>query len=426
MEAIEISAASVPHTERVSNSLYQADAQTRSSAMQTQADVSYSYLHLLDRLHARLTPALPPAVPSMSEHSYDGILRLLLLQPLEIRLLILSWLEGKDLLSLRSVSHVYHDMIHHSERALCIALAERIAKAHDLSGISLTVPNYSAFLRLSRQYSAICKLATTVATRISGYVALTAHASGSIVLEHWRKKAAARLRGRLARALIILQQYLDYLLEVLANNEEHLRSLTEDDYTSLHNIFDFDQQKFLADYMSGLTETDFVDVTAALGIFSSTCKARSVPFELKSSAFPFPSIRKILVYKGLAPFAELLSVDTTREQQANLLRRLSTSIAQLRVSATPAWTGPLLDTIHHIDTDGQSRHLHYDVKRSSRARDSFVGQQDIWDRAARVLMMSKLGRFPNLESPSIWITNVVLADEKETGMTLKTWDKAER
>jgi len=231
----------------------------------------------------------------------------------------------------------------------------------------------------------------------------------------------------LARAFIQLHVYLNFLLDTITKNEEDLSHLDDDEYTTLHHIFDLDQQKFLADHMSSLTEQDFIDITAALVIFKSVCKARCVPFTFRSHTHPFTSVRQILVYKGLAPFTQLLAPDAGLAQQDVHLRRICREIGQSRRSYLNSSTqSDCIRSIHCLEGYNESRDAFLDPRRSSKAREAFVNHQDIWDRSSRAFMMRKLGRYPTLQSSTIWISNVIVEGERESQIVVGPWDMPDR
>lgn len=406
-----------------------------SSETTTQTDMSrtniesrttpYSYLHLLSRITTYVQPL--PASESMPSHDYTRILALLLLQPLEIRQLILKYMTPTSLLSLRQTSRTLHELVHSSEKGLCLSLIERTSKFHSLSGITIAVSNLAAYVRISRQNTAIGKLAQILAETIGNVLTRTfVRAGDGYNLQIWRQRKSALLGKRLARALIILQQYLNFFLETLMSNERHLTDLDDNEYTDLSHVFDFDQQRYLSDHMSGLTEQDFVDVVAATTIFKAICKARFIPFNLKSVHSPFVSVRQILIYKGLSPFADLLAEGTILQRQKALIDQLSKSIGTVRRSGTLSLASRALDTLHCLAGYAESRDAWCDNQRSSKARDTFLQRQDIWDRSARAFMMQKLRRYPSVQPLSVWIPRVVAEDEREREIHLGKWDQIQR
>ncbi|KAJ9654320.1 hypothetical protein H2198_006618 [Neophaeococcomyces mojaviensis] len=391
---------------------------------------SSNYLQLLSRIAPALrAPLTSPR--SQTEMELDirteRILHLLLLQPPEIRNQVLQWLDPGDLLHLRATCHAMHDFVHESERAICLSLRERIAQKHDISDAIINVPDLSAFFRLSRQYDCVCDVATITAERITRFLKCIGHSDDKSALETWRARKSLRLQKKLVRSFIYLQIYLDYLVDTITKNEEILSHLDDDEYTTLHHVFDLDQQQFLTNQMASLTERDFIDITAALAIFKSVCKARCVPFTFKSHMHPFTSVRQILVYKGLAPFAKMLAKDTGLAQQDVLLRRISREIGQFRRSfLNTSVQAESSYSIHPLEGYNRNRYAYFDPKRSSKARDTFISHQDIWDRSARAFMMRKLGRYPTLQSSTTWIANVVAEEERDSHIIVGPWDMPDR
>lgn len=411
-------------------STQQSQALITLSQQETFAGSSSSYLQLLSRISPSLRAPLSRNIlrPEMEEkYPCHNVLNLLLQQPPEIKNQVLRWLEPEELLRLRATCHALHAFIHESERAICLSLTDRIAQKHNISDAAINVPDLSTFFRLSKQYDSACQVAMVTAERIARHLKSSGQSDDKNAVEAWRARKAVRLQERLTRSFIHLQIYLNFLLDTMIRNEADLSHLDEDDYVCLHHIFDLDQQQFLTNQMSTLTERDFVDITAALVIFKSICKARCVPFTLKSHTHPFTSVRQILIYKGLAPFAKLLARDTGLAQQDAFLRRISREIGQYRKSFMASAAQESSCTLaYELKGYKQSKRAFFDPKRGSKARDSFISHQDIWDRSARAYMMRKLGRYPTLQSSTTWIVNVVAEEERESQITLGPWDMSER
>lgn len=342
--------------------------------------------------------------------------------------MVLNRLQPTDLLSLRATSLTLHNLIHDSSRSLCIGLSDRVSVSHGLSHIPISLPDLSAFFTVSRRYMSACAVASIIAERLARHLSTMDLRADKSALEAWRKKKMLSLEKKLGRSLMILQLYLMFMLDNMNDNERSLEPLDDEEYTSLHNIFLFDEQEFLEHNMSALTETDFMDVTAAVEVFKLTCKARSLPFRMKSPAHPFISVRQLLVLKGLGPFTELLAKDAGLAQQEAILRRLGRSIGQSRRSSTMAGSDLPCPSLHALAGYWHDRNAFFDLKRNNRARDKFVSQQDIWDKSARALMMPKLDKAPETQSAAAWIRKICTQGEKdlkESDVLIGTWDQAD-
>lgn len=419
-----------PQTEHVSRSQTQLHGQANPQLPLLHSVVPghgpYNYLQLLSRITSCVTSLSTTTEAEMSDHSYHDVLNLLLQQPLEIRHLIFGWLEPRDLLNLRMTDRTWHNQVHASEQPICMDFADHLTKLNDLTNVPIRVHSFSSLCQISNRYVSLCDLAKVLADQVGSRLTVKDRSDTKDILEQWRRKKVRRLERKLLRALLILQQYLDLFQEIIIKNERLLEALPDSDYISLHNIFDLDQQQTLSEHMSGLSENDFTDVTAVFGIFKSICKARNLPFHLKVHTFPFASVRQILVHKGLAPFGKLLAPDCSQTQQDTILRSLSQDIASLRRLPRLVQERLTLGSIHHIDGYAQSKELRFDMKRSSKPRDIFISHQDIWDRSARALMMSKLGRFPAIPGYVRWISEVITEGEERVEILPGPWDAIER
>jgi len=404
----------------------EANVVTRRIPPRGSSNIPYSYLQLLSRISLHSQPAQNPSRSKMEKPRHDSVINLLLQQPTEIRNLILNSLDSRDLLTMRATSRTLHDLIHESSTPLCLSFYEHNSRIHHLPLTPLNTPNLSAFFRMSSRYKSACEVATIIALRIAQYLSTRATRDDNAALEIWRRKVISRLERRLKRSLIILQIYLNFMLDNMNENEGNLEPLDDDEYTGLHNIFLFDEQSFLQRNMPMLTETDFIDVTAALEILKLMCKGRCVPFRMKSPAHPFTSVRHILMVKGLAPFTELLAKDVSLAQQEALLRRLSRNIGQSRRSHSASNVASPCSSLNALDGYWQSRDICFDLKRSNSARDRFISHQDIWDKSARAFMMPRLERAPKTQAATVWIQKLcVEGDEKarESDILIGDWDQ---
>lgn len=392
------------------------NARSSQSGILPEVCASQDYLHLLTRIP-------DPAADDISlevKPQYDRIVDHLLRQPPEIRQLVLIRLETTDLLSLRATSHSLHALVHDSERAICLDLSEHICKTYCLSHLAISVDNLSEFVKVTRRYSAIRGVSDIIASRVCNSMKLRQSSTREGALKDVRLNAHILLKQKLIRSFIILQHYLNSVFKILLENEEHLIGLDDEIYSGLFNIFDFDQQQFLTDHMSQLTESDFIDVTASWHAFRSVCKARNV--SLSSRIFNFCSVtfKHVLFYDGFAPFASLLDQDATRNAQQAVLkiydeRRLKRSSEKSEIP---------LSSIHHLDTRKDILLMDSHCRRSSDSRVAYINHQDIWDRAAGSSMMQKLQRFPTIKTPSEWVKDLVRTIENGSEVVIGDWTVA--
>lgn len=394
---------------------------TTSNDLGTTSTQSDSYMSLLRRISwPTSTPSQDPAMADIESNPH--IISLLLQQPPEIIHHVLYWLEPGDLLSLRMTNKILHNLIHQSERAICLTLPARITRGHGCHVSLCPVPDLSSFFRMYRTFESVCKVATIVADRISGFMKSRAHSGDKQALNDWRQRKIQLLKPKLKRCLIILQHYLNFLARTIVRNDFFLQHLADDEYLALHNIYDLDMQDFMAREMDWLSEADFTDVSAVYAILKAVCKGRNVPLTLKSLGFPFASMKQILIYRGLSPLGKLLPPEVDLAQQNKILRRLCEDIAHQNrtISNTLGYQKPL-DSIYHLSPKGERDT--YFQRRGSKVRDQFMTQQDIWDKAARAFMMRKLGRFPSVQSTTVWIQKTVVEQgEREADVVVGPWD----
>lgn len=386
-------------------------------------DHTYSYLlGLLRRRTARgaFDTANTPSMVDNSVQSVSRILERILQGPVEIRHLFLQALDPKSLLSLRQVNKQWHEEVHQlqAEKAVCKALE----KLHS----PILIPDYATFFRITNKHEVHSKLADVLTSRIITDIRFVPFLDDQVALAQWKERKRRRLTTVLTRAFIILGYYIDLYRDIIIKNEVLMEALGDEEFKSLQNIFDLDQQELLRKAMPNMTEGDFIDVSSALHIFKHICRARLVPFNLKTHAFPFASVRQILVHMGFEPFVLLLESYCNQQRQAEVLKECSDTIIARRQVKPSVSDKPSLSSIHHIRGYAETREVRHDHKRHSRVRDAFISHQDIWDRAARAVMMPKLGRFPVVLKPDEWIRRIIVEKgEMEGQILIGSWDKSD-
>lgn len=368
------------------------------------------------RLLTRIPVPTPAESQQASQQPFDGIINLLLRQPTEIRQLVINWFEVTDLLNLRATNHALQALVHDSECGICVEFSEHISRSYALSHVPLSIDQLSIYFQAERWYRGICEVSEILTSRICQSISLSPHSSKDQTIVDLLPKVHKRVKWKLTRSLILLQHYLNFVFQTLVENEAHLSSLDDDDYIGLFNIFDLDQQNFLTEHMGRLTEADFIDVTASLGVFKAVCKARRLPLNLKTHTFSLVSIKQVLMYNGFVPFAELLAKKTTSRDQVSIIKQLDSQWSRQRSDIGYVQ----LESIQHL-TPRALPGTALDHRRSIKAREAYIDHQDIWDRSARALMMQKLGRFPTIVSPTEWVQGLVDTIDKGRTVFVGSW-----
>lgn len=404
-----------------------------SSSSSADSDSQYNnYLELLNRLtRNRLSSQTDPGM-SCANAAKDRVIGQLLGLPAEIRLCVLFWLEPSDILNLRAASHALHELVHESESAICHAFPRRVAASYGITLPRISLHAFSACIRQDLKYSAIAECAQFASQRITAFARHVKYSGDKEGLEKWRLRQVPHLTARITRSFILLQCFLDLFKEILVTNDHYFRCLTDDDYIALRNVYDLDQQNSLEAHMSWLTEQDFYDISCALGILHSICRARNVPFKRKGHTYPCASVRSILILQGIPAMWELWPRHVHPKKQCEKMNQLN---MKLSPHQQPEWckrsTREPLKSIHHLNGyDEIQEFFHEKITHfgDSRSQEVFLERQDLWHRAARAFMMRKLGRQLGHQSTTTWIQLAVVdgTPSKPSDVTLGPWDLPER
>lgn len=393
-------------------------------------DESYSYRDLLNRIsrsdHSQ-GPTLTP--PGARGPPTDKIISCILKLPAALRDLILSSVDAKDLLSLRLASRSLHNLVHASELALCAAFSGRIVSTYNIHPEAIQLSNLAELVRAEKQHQAMLVTAEAMADRLSWSLKSRPHLSSAATLRGWQERTAAKLAHKITGTLFYFQFYLDFLRETVIKSEEVFSPLDDKEYAQLSNVLDFDQQEFLDQKMKWLQESAFIDITCVLRLFTGICQGRRIPLKHKPNAYPFASVRQILIYHGLPPFARMLTTDKTLWDQTTILREYSEKIAYWTMHGIKIpHTNPGCENTHSLIPEDQPQEIRFDQNRTSQARDFFVTNQDIWDRSARAHMLRKNGRLPERCSPVDWLIAHVQdsSDSPKDEIMVGHWDQPNR
>lgn len=317
---------------------------------------------------------------------------------------VLSFLDARDLLNLRHTSHALHNSVHESASALCATFSRELIGMYNIHPEAIPITDLTGLVRAERKYQAMLGVAKAMADRLSWSLKSRPHLSSAAVLKAWQERTATKLAHKITGTLFYLSFYVDFVRETVLNHEEVFSPLHDKEYAQLSNIFDFDQQDFLDQNMYWLHEYDFIDVSCVLRLFAGVCQGRRIPLRQKPHAHSPASIRQILIYHGLEPFARLLAPETTLWDQTAILREYSEKIASwTRHGIKTPHRNDRCQNIHSLIPKGEAQEIGLDPNRTSQARDLFVANQDIWDRSARAHMLRKNGKLPEHWGPIDWL-----------------------
>ena len=406
------------HLHMSTSELQQATAQNVSNQLQRTAQ-NHDYQELLDRILS--SKQANEAV----QLRYGGMLTALLRQPVEIVTDVFSHLTFSDLMNLRLVNKRTHELVHYSAETIGANLAESINVSFDIQHIPVAIPNLESLLMISRRFQLFDATAGAIAERIGMHLQrdTISKTQDESALTAWRNKKIKLITHRLTRSFIILQQYLDLMRDTFVDNEPYFQPLNDEEYETLTNIFDFDQQAFMTKRLSELTENDYNDVTAAFNILKAACKARSFGFSTCPNGSPWLSVKALMLYTGFFIFPAILAKEFSQTVCDQVVGQAASLVEKQRNASFRI--NPNVNITH---LDGYlrevERNVYFDKRRNRRARATFVQNQNLWGRAARSLIMQKFGTVPRDVNATAWIRKICTGTGtcKESDIKLGPWD----
>lgn len=340
---------------------------------------------------------------------------LLLRQPTEIIVAVFEWLDVPDILSLRASCRQLHTVVHGLEQSLCAAyrgwLKQQYAGVQWLASTDEPQNDLMSYIGLQNRHSSIWQLSGVVSKHVVSHLEFEV-ASEKPTLTDLRARKEGRLRHALFPYLFMLNIFLENLGQVVFEADEAFAEWDDDEYLSASDVFLMDQQILI----EGLCDSaaSIIGVDAALSILEAVCP---VSVMTRSKSFPFASVQRIMLARGLLPFATLLA-STDTDGQWTALARASESVLQRH---QPALHGQALPTIHHLCISRcyvpePTRH------RSWRVTNQFLNRQDIWYKAAASVFRRVYGSDIDEEDngPNQWILRAI-AEPNDIAYTFGSW-----
>ncbi|RMZ88052.1 hypothetical protein DV736_g4715, partial [Chaetothyriales sp. CBS 134916] len=240
--------------------------------------------------------------------------------------------------------------------------------------------------------------------------------------EHcWRERKRLHLHRQLFPWLFALNGFLESLRIVFIQGDQDFASLSDKAYLALKDVYDLDQQHIIESVYSWSDES-IVNITVALEVFIGIAAAKRLSLESKAPKHPFSSVKKILIFRGLMPFKEILcrfshDASSQREELIVASERLMHGGGPRRIVDLK----PPLPSIHHL----HPARLEAPTEQSSRGvvvRNAFVDKQDLWYKAANAVVQRKgvrRGFPPNTDE---WLRKV-LKETDDPPFNLSAWTK---
>jgi len=353
------------------------------------------------------------------------VLPLLLRQPTEIIAEVLSWLEFKDLLTLRITNRALHQLIHHHEKSICTQYCKSLLERHPRLHLPPTWRGNQGGLvyviQVDRQYHALQSLAATLSDRIVSKLTLAEPEKHKDEGKDWKRGKARLLHDRLFPALFYLNTFLESLYEIILEGDETFGTLEDSEYLGLKDIYGLDQQRMIEE-QHACARDRIKDTSRAFKIFEGVCKARELNMSTQSKIYPFASIKRMIVARGLTPFAAVLDGDSTVAVRESMLNSIGEQVWQRRGCTPVEYRSSKLLSIHHFDTESGRTPSRAMARRSHKVVNRFIEQQDIWYRAAHAVLLRKGHRKQPVPDLSQWI-RWVISENDDPDFELGPWDQ---
>ena len=272
----------------------------------------------------------------------------LLEQPEEIIFGVLQWLSVRDLLNLRQVNHTFHKVVHEHEGSICASYC-RSLEAQDpafrlpplVHGETLDLLHYSD---LQYRYESLRDLTSVLTGHITAYL-VHSGITNEEAIETMRVRKRWNFAKNLLPGLFLLNNYLESLKRVMIDAENAFSTWDDEEYVANKDVFMLDQQRIIEDLCR--TPDKIVDMFIAWMVFRGICTAKRLSFSYKYPYHPFPTLKRILLHRGLPCTTELISGDRTDTATRQTFEKKISDVAWC--SQRHFWHNRAeLPSIHHL------------------------------------------------------------------------------
>lgn len=355
-----------------------------------------------------------------SDHTYHHsrqLLPQLLAGPNEIKAAVLRWLDVEDILNLRISCRRLHMLIHDLAQNLYADHFGRLKKMHGALGLpEKHVPeaDLTSYIELLHRHSYIWELAGVLSNHLTSKVKIQG-SDNKVADVNLRLKKASLLQKALFAHLFILDRFLDRFRNILAKADEAFADWDSETYLSAHEILLLDQQHLIVP-LCGSPAT-ILGVGAAHSILMGVCRAKTLGPRVRSPTYPFASIKRLMIGRGLAPFAEILN---ERDHAARLVI-LGRACEQLIRPCQVKQHTYTIQSVQHLDIarysiPGAQTH------RPCKVIEKFLERQDIWQKAAFAVLQRGFSLEPSqlYDNTDDWIMETV-AEAGDPSLSLGDW-----
>jgi hypothetical protein len=344
-------------------------------------------------------------------------LELLLKQPTEITTAIFFWLDIRDLLNVRISCKRLHRLVHDLSQSLYAHMSSCLRQKYGKS-LHLLPPreevDLASFIELQSSCLSILKLAEVLADHVASQLIISA-ASDKTIEFTLRSEKAGILQRQLFPYLFTLNRFLDGLGRLLAEADQALADWDDDIYVAAEDMFLLDQQDLVksvcpdAESISG--------VSAAMTILLVVCKAKGLGPRTRAPVYPFPSIKRLMLLKGLRPFAELLE-ESDRDARRARFGRAGQAVLRVYQAEACHSNAPGIQPLDMVKCLLPTR----SPRRPTGVIEQFLKGQNIWHKAACTILLRDFAIevYQGHNSADAWIMKAI-AQCSDPDLKLGDW-----
>ena len=344
-----------------------------------------------------------------------NLMKALLHLPNELIISVLVELEPKDLLTLRLVNHLFHDLVHKHEVALATRYRDSNGPIHLLNSPSdLEKNNLSTLLELAFRVRFARKLADMMSDRIISHVKFRNNPFDAESLKKWNERKVKRLSATFEVSILILFDFFVGMREALLQAAFQFRDLSADEYLSLGQLFELDQQymieKVPAELLVDVSETWRViqAIAGAKGLSPTRFFRRRQTNAGEPSSYSAGHITMyyLVTHGGLYALGSLLCETAF----TGFVQQFSPLLEKLRLR-TDKWgfkQPTPRSTIKHIESSTDAQFTEFPPLRDQETQTKFVESQNLWEKSAMAVMQRR--RMVNAVDPHIPIIETWLRD----------------
>ena len=339
----------------------------------------------------------------------------LLQLPQELLVNIISHLGWRDICRLRLINRQLHNLIHDTESTIVrkhlSETAGVLLESFKPAGSLLSL-DYQIELRYRLRECR--RLASLLATRCCAKLEPQSPLDEE---KAWRTRKMNKLRDDLMTGLFALYEFLCRFQEVVLRSLHEFEEYSTVDVVRLGSILSLDQQRII----ENLPQGSLVRIIQAWRILKGVANSRGVPFNQKSTKYPYTTVKVVLVLGGLDRFRSLIN-KTSLEERIQDLESFNAEIWHgLTWKPVVLLEGAPLSSIHHLAAPPKRvSSADFPKSMSPIATVTFISRQHVCEPSVAAVVLRLSGTLDNVLPVKQYICEVIT--EKGDSFSLLSWN----